>query len=54
MTKSTNGRCKKVITLIINNFTFELKRKVLHIRSKLELAPQSIDLLINSVRPWSK
>ena len=35
-------------------FTFELKRKVLHIRSELELEPHSIDLLINSVRPWSK
>ena len=49
MTKSTDGRCKKVINLIINNFTFELKRKVLHIRPKLEFAPHTIDMIINSV-----
>ena len=54
MTNSTDGRYKKVFTLILKNFTFELKRKVLHIRSKLELEPHSIDLLINSVCPWSK
>ena len=44
MTNSTDGRYKKVFTLIINNFTFELKRKVLHIRPKLELAPRSYRL----------